>query len=44
MGVDEDVVWEVVTRDLPPLISKLEQAVQQESSVQSGLGALEGQD
>lgn len=24
MDVDEDVVWEVVTKDIPPLITKLE--------------------
>jgi len=27
MGVDFDVVWEVVTEDLPPLISALERVV-----------------
>ena len=27
MDVDEDVVWEVVTQDLPPLVTILEQVV-----------------
>jgi uncharacterized protein with HEPN domain len=27
MNLDEDVLWEVVTQDLPPLIAALEQIV-----------------
>ena len=27
MGVDEDIVWQVVTEDLPPLIAALEKIV-----------------
>ncbi len=27
MGVDEDVVWEVVCRDLPPLVEILDKIV-----------------
>jgi len=27
MGVDEDIVWEVATHDLPPLIVMLERIV-----------------
>ena len=27
LGVDEDIVWQVVTEDLPPLISSLEKIV-----------------
>ena len=31
MGVDEDIVWQVVTEDLPPLIAALEKIVGQDS-------------
>jgi uncharacterized protein with HEPN domain len=27
LGVDEDIVWQVVTRDLPPLIAALDELV-----------------
>jgi len=32
MGVDEDVIWQVVTEDLPPLIAALESIVPSEES------------
>ncbi|MCR4406798.1 MAG: hypothetical protein NUW24_07735 [Anaerolineae bacterium] len=32
MSVDEDVVWEVVTRDLPQLIAALEKIVPSEET------------
>ena len=30
LGVDEDIVWQVVTEDLPPLITWLEKAVERD--------------
>lgn len=29
--VDPDIIWEIVTRDLPPLIAELEQLVGKEA-------------
>jgi uncharacterized protein with HEPN domain len=29
LGVDEDIVWQVVTEDLPPLIASLEKILEQ---------------
>lgn len=28
LGVDEDIVWQVVTEDLPPLIASLEKLLE----------------
>ena len=28
LGVDEDIVWQVVTEDLPPLIASLEKILE----------------
>jgi uncharacterized protein with HEPN domain len=35
LGVDEDIVWQVVTEDLPPLVVKLEKIL----ATASGTGA-----
>lgn len=32
LGVDEDVIWNVVTVDMPPLVAKLEKIVPSESA------------
>ena len=34
LGVDEDIVWQVVTEDLPPLLDALEQLLRRPSNTE----------